>query len=816
MGMFDGIWQDLRHAARTAGATPLITISAALSLAIGIAGAAVIFSFVDAYFVRPWPGVPDPGRLVEIGRVDSGVGPGPSTGDGFSTFSYPNYADYRARQTVFRELAASRTGVSIGLGDGVVAQRVTGAYVSANYFRVVGVPIALGRGFLPEDEQLSAAASVVVISDRLWRTQFGGERSAIGRTIRLNGRAFTLVGVAAPGFRGHAIDVNHLWVPLGTFDVVDVARLARRDQQWLMGLGRLRDGVTLDQARADMTRIARDLAREYPTDNRRHGLAVEPAGAIPVDGRSVIGRFVTLLSALIALVLIVACANVGAMLLARGVSRSREIAVRLALGAERRRVARLLVIESLVVAGGGAVAGLLGAWAAIRLLERLLPVLRIDITYALAIDSRVMTFVAVVAAVTGIVCGWVPALQAIGIDLSSAMKPTSGSSPRRLRARQLLLVAQVAVSVLLTVCALLLGRSLRNADAIDPGFVLSGVEAVGIDLKLGGFTPETQPQFVQSLMSRVQALPGVETAALARLVPLTREREGGRVWLPEKPRDEDVITVSRNFVTPDYFKVLQIPLVGGRNFDESDRMGAPLVAIINETLARRAFPGQDAVGRYFAVGPNRRPMQIVGVARDTKYRTIGEEANPFVYIPAAQTNEAIMWLLVRSTGASLLPHIRTLVAEMNPNLPLMLTSSLEDLTAIVLWPHRLASWLAAVVAIIGVVLAAIGIYGLTAYNVSQRTREIGVRVALGAVRLQVVRSVVSGVVLLAGIGAALGLIAAALVTGMLAGMLYGVQPIDLTSFSGGAATFIAVAAVASLVPARRAASINPVDALRAE
>jgi predicted permease len=583
-----------------------------------------------------------------------------------------------------------------------------------------------------------------------------------------------------------------------------------------MGLGRLRDGVTLDQARADMTRIARDLVREYPTDNRRHGLAVEPAGAIPVDGRSVIGRFVTLLSALIALVLIVACANVGAMLLARGVSRSREIAVRLALGAERRRVARLLVIESLVVAGGGAVAGLLGAWAAIRLLERLLPVLRIDITYALAIDSRVMTFVAVVAAVTGIVCGWVPALQAIGIDLSSAMKPTSGSSPRRLRARQLLLVAQVAVSVLLTVCALLLGRSLRNADAIDPGFVLSGVEAVGIDLKLGGFTPETQPQFVQSLMSRVQALPGVETAALARLVPLTREREGGRVWLPEKPRDEDVITVSRNFVTPDYFKVLQIPLVGGRNFDESDRMGAPLVAIINETLARRAFPGQDAVGRYFAVGPNRRPMQIVGVARDTKYRTIGEEANPFVYIPAAQTNEAIMWLLVRSTGASLLPHIRTLVAEMNPNLPLMLTSSLEDLTAIVLWPHRLASWLAAVVAIIGVVLAAIGIYGLTAYNVSQRTREIGVRVALGAVRLQVVRSVVSGVVLLAGIGAALGLIAAALVTGMLAGMLYGVQPIDLTSFSGGAATFIAVAAVASLVPARRAASINPVDALRAE
>jgi predicted permease len=375
-----------------------------------------------------------------------------------------------------------------------------------------------------------------------------------------------------------------------------------------------------------------------------------------------------------------------------------------------------------------------------------------------------------------------------------------------------LLAAQVALSMLLVVTAILLGRSLSNANAIDPGFILDGVEVADFDLRLG--QPGSPRPFFDELMARVQQLPGLESAALARVAPLTREREGGRVWRPGEQGDDLAITVSRNFVSPDYFRVLRIPLLRGRVFDERDRAGAQPVAIVNETMARRVWPGQDPVGQLLQ-GRTGRPLLVVGLVRDTKYRTIGEDPTPFVYISAAQTNEAQMRVLVRSNGTSLLPQIRAIVAEMNPNLP-MEASTLTDLTSVVLLPHRLASWLAAVVAFIGAFLAAIGIYGLAAYNVNQRTREIGVRVALGALRAQVVRLMLAGAAKPVVMGAAVGLLASSLATRLLAGMLYGVQPLDPLSFIGAAVIFMAVAAVASLVPARRAASVNPVDALRAE
>lgn len=784
--MFETTWQDIRHAARTLRVRPVFTLTAVLSLAIGIAGTAAIFGIVDTYFLRPWPGIADPTRLVEVGRTDSGQGSGPYSGDGFDTFSYPNYLDYRERQTVFEGLAAhdERT---FGLGADASAVRVQGGYVSANYFAVLGVPIALGRGFLPEEEQAASPNAVAVISDRLWRTQFSSDRGVIGRTIRLNGRPFTIIGVTGPGFNGHTLERESLWTPITAYpDGDDLRRFTRRGQQWLMGLGRLKDGVSIAQARAEMARIGRALEREYPNDNGRHGLTVEPSGAVPVVGRSTVGRFIALLFALVGLILMVACTNVGAMLLARGVSRTRELALRLALGAERQRIIRLLVIESLVVASAGAAVGLLGAWGAIRLVEQLIPILRIGVTYDVHIDWRVMAFSIVVAAATGIACGLVPAMQATRIDLSSAMKPDSAGGPRRLRARQGLLVAQVALSVLLVVCALLLGRSLRNANTIDPGFVADGVEVAGLEV------------------------------ASAFVVPLTMEAEGGRAWLPEERGDERAINANWNFVTADYFRVLQIPLLRGRAFDASDRIGAPAVAIVNETLARRAWPRQDPVGQRLVVGVSRRPLQIVGVARDTKYRTIGEEPRPFIYGPATQRYENQMWLLLQSNGPSALPQVRALVAELNPNLPLVRASTLTEMTAIGLLPHRLASWLAGSVATIGIFLAAIGIYGLTAYNVSQRTREIGVRVALGATASQVMNRVMGGAVLLAGVGAGLGLVAAALVTNLLGGMLYGVRPLDPVSFAGGASVFVAVALIASLFPARRAASVNPVEALRAE
>jgi predicted permease len=338
------------------------------------------------------------------------------------------------------------------------------------------------------------------------------------------------------------------------------------------------------------------------------------------------------------------------------------------------------------------------------------------------------------------------------------------------------------------------------------------VEVADFDLRLG--QSGSPRAFFDELMARVQHLPGLESAALARVAPMTREREGGRVWRLGEQGDERAMTVSRNFVSPDYFHVLRIPLVRGRVFDERDRAGAQPVAIVNETMARQAWPGQDPVGQFLQ-GRAGRPLLVVGLVRDTKVRTIGEDPTPFVYISAAQTNEPIMRLLMRPRGVSLIPQVRAIVAEMNPNLP-MEASTLTDLTAVVLLPHRIASWLAAVVAIIGAFLAAIGIYGLAAYNVTQRTREIGVRVALGALRVQVMRLILAGAAKPVLVGAAVGLLVSSLLTDLLAGMLYGVRPLDPISFIGGAVIFVAVAAVASLVPARRAASVNPVEALRAE
>lgn len=793
----------------------MFALTAVLSLAIGIGSTAVIFGVADAYLFRPWPGIAEPERLVEIGRIDM-EGPGPSTADGFSTFSYPNYQDYLQRQTVFQDLAASRAGDAVGIGDGTSARRVAGTYVTTNYFSVLRASMALGRDFVADDMSLQAPAAVAIISHRLWRSQFGGDGQVIGRTIQLNGRPFSIIGVAAAGFNGDNVMDSSVWMPLTAFpDGDQQRRFGRRGQQWLMGIGRLKDGVSVAQARAELSRIASDLVREYPDDNRRHGIGVEPAAALPVDGRSPISRFVALVAALTALVLLIACTNVGGMVLARGVSRAREMSLRMALGAERARLVQLLIAESVVVAVAGAVLGLLLAWWGLTLLGRLVPMFALPLTYEVHVDWRVTAFSVGIAMLTVIVCGLVPAIQATRIDLASAMKATSSAGPKRLRARQVLLAAQVGLSMLLVVTAILLGRSLSHANAIDPGFVPDGVEVAEFDLRLGGYEPTARRAFFEELMARIQGLAGAESVAIARVVPLTREREGGRVWLPGETGDDSAIVLSRNFVSPDYFRVLQIPLLRGRVFHERDRAGAPEVAIVNETMARRAWPGQDPVGQLLLQGVSRRPLQVIGLVRDAKYRTIGEDPSPFVYIPAAQTNEAVMRVLMRTSGASLLPQVRAIVAGMNPNVP-MEGSTLNDLTAVVLLPHRLASWLAASVALIGSFLAAIGIYGLAAYTVSQRTREIGVRMALGALRAQVVRVILATATWPVGVGVALGLIASSMAMRLLAGMLYGVQPLDPLSFIGGAVIFMTVAAIASVMPARRAASVNPVDALRAE
>jgi len=377
-------------------------------------------------------------------------------------------------------------------------------------------------------------------------------------------------------------------------------------------------------------------------------------------------------------------------------------------------------------------------------------------------------------------------------------------------------VVQVALSVLLVVCALLMTRSMRHAAAIDPGFRMDGLEVVGVDMRLGGYDEARGRLLAEELMRRVDALPGLRAAGTAMVVPLTREREGGRFWLPGQVRPEQAIEGSQNVVTRGFFEALGLPLVAGRHFAATDRVGAPAVAIVNETLARQAWPGQQAIGKRILVGRSHWPVDVIGVVKDAKYRTVGDPPTPFFYIPSAQRYERVQWIILRPVAGSLIPQVRAIVRDLDANLPVTRAGAFADLTAFTLFPQRLVMWLATIVAATGVFLAALGVYGIAAYHASLRRREIGIRVALGAARGQAVGLVLRQIGWLALSGIVLGLTAAAMVTSLLEGMLYGVRPLDPVSFAGAALVLGSLAVVAGLIPARRAASVNPVEALRAQ
>jgi putative ABC transport system permease protein len=815
---FASLLQDLRYGLRALRRSPVFTLTAVVSLGVGMAGVAIVFGLANAYLLRAPAGLREPDRLVEVGRLRL-EDDRPSDDPGFGTFSYPNYLDYRARQTVFEGLAASHSGglSRFGLGTGHEAVPVLGAYVSANYFDVLGVSISRGRGFTPDDERLEQPRAVVVISDRLWHAQFEGAADVVGRTVRLNGRPFTVIGVADPAFGNDGPEQQRLWVPLTAYpDGDDLRRVALRGRQWLMGVGRLKPGVSLEQARAQMASVAAGLRREFPEDNRDHGLDVAPIGLVPVDSREIVQQFVGLLFALVGLVMLIACFTTAGLLLARGVTRAPELGLRLALGAGRGRVVRLLVIESLAISLAGAIVALGLAWTGTTVLVNAIPTApNRNAVLAWALDWRAVVFALGLAVLTGVVCGVVPAWTATRPMLAATLSRERGGSAPRLRARAFFVVAQVALSVLLVVCALLMTRSMRHAAAIDPGFKMDGLEVVGVDLRLGGYDEPRGRLLAAELIRRVETLPGVKAAGTAMVVPLTREREGGRFWLPGEFGPDKAIDGSQNVVTRGFFDALGLTLLAGRHFAPTDRAGAPTVAIVNETLARQAWPGQEAVGKQILVGSSRWPVEVIGVVKDAKYRTVGETPNPFFYLPSAQRHERSQWIVVRPTAGSAIAAVRAVIRDLDPNLPVTRAGALEDLTAFTLFPQRLVMWLATIVAVTGVFLAALGVYGIAAYHASLRTREIGIRVALGSARGQAVRLVLLQTVRLALTGIAIGLLAAAMTTRLLEGMLYGVRPLDPLSFAGGAVVLGGLAAVAGLIPALRAASVNPVDALRA-
>ena len=811
--MFDTSRQDARYAARALGRTPLFTVTAVLSLAVGIGATTAIIALADALLLRAPAGIGAPERLVNVGRTQDG--------EGFDNFSYPTFADYRDGATTLSGLAAVQLEpLSLSLAGADGAEAVQGSIVSGNFFEVLRARPSLGRFFLDEEDAVPGERPVVVLSHAFWHERFDADSAVVGRTIVLNGSSFTVVGVAAEGFRGPFAIVPDLWAPVMSASLLGrpADLLTSRESVWLIAVGRLEPDVPLSLAQAELSGIAHRLATSYPGMNVGHGVRVAPASVFPGELRSVVGGFMALLLAVAALVLVIASTNVAGMLLARGAARRREIAVRLALGASRTRLVRQLVTESLLLFVLAGAAGVLLARWLVTALMALVPRLPVQLAVEPRLDGRVLIAALGVSLVCGLLAGLAPALQSTRPALVPTLKADGGGSGRRLRLRSALLVAQIAFSMLLLVTAGLFARALVHAQRIDAGFDPHDVHIASLDLRLANYDEARGLALAATLLERSASLPGVRASALSAMLPL----DGGGLGLgpidvagvqPPDPRRG--WNADWNVVSPDYFDVLRIPIVAGRAFTGADRAGAPDVAIVNETFAKRLWPGQDPVGRAFR--NEERTVTVVGVARDAKYRTLGETPRNFVYVPLAQRYFTRTTLLVRTMpGAEVAAPIRRLVAGLDQALPILDQRSLEDFTATSLFPQRLALRVAGALGGVALLLAVLGIYGVTAYGVAQRTREIGIRVALGARSGSVLRLVLRQGLLLALTGVAVGTAASLGVTHLLRGLLYGLPATDPVAFAGAAALLGLAALLASWIPARRAASVDPMIALRAE
>jgi len=816
----DDARRDIGHATRLLRRDPLFTLTAALSLAIGIGANTTIFTVASAVLVRPPSGVVDPARLVDIGTR--------TPGGGFGNSSYPNYLDLRQRTTMLDGVYAYSLfprAMSLGISGAAGTERIFGTLVTGNYFSVLGVIPAAGSLF-NLDETEGEAAAAVVLSHRFWTRRFNQDPTVVGRAVSVNGRPLTIVGVAAEGFQGTGIRAGDVWVPMRT--LAAPSSLTDRASHWLLAGGRLKPGVPLPAGAAEVAAIGRGLAAQYRDDNKDLAFRLEALSPVP-GSLAPLAVFFALLMAIVTLVLVIACANLAGVLLARAAARRQEIAVRLAMGAGRSRLVRQLLAETLMLFALGGVAGLMFARWLMSVLVSLLPALPFPVNVPLAFDVRALLFTAGLVFVAAVLSGLVPALQASSADVVSALKDDA-QIPARVRLRHAFVIAQVAFSILLVVVAGMFVRALQAAGSGDPGFDQRGVELASLNLSLAGYTNTTGSRFVRELADRVRALPEVQQASVATGLPGGFETQRRTVSVPgvTPPDGQRFFGVDWNNVEPGYFATLRVPLAAGRDFTEADRDGAQPVAIVAEATARQFWPGRDAVGQYIvqqAIGPTGRPnpggakpLLVVGVARDVKATTLIDGlSRALVYVPLQQQYLPSVTIVARTThGQRIADEIRSVVTAADPNLPIVTSQTLEDATSIGLVPQRIVASAAGSLGLIGALLAAIGIYGVAAYAVARRTREIGIRMALGAQRADVVRMVLQQGVWLAIIGSAIGLVLAAGASRALVVFLFGIPPLDPLIFGGAAAIFALVGLAACYVPARRATRIDPLTALRYE
>jgi len=832
-------FQDVRYAARMLRRNPGFTMVAVLTLALGIGVNTSIFSFVDRLLLRPLP-FPESARLVSLGYHSD------TDTDIYQGLSFPDYLYYRDHSDVLSGLAAyGRVHADVQFGD--QTENLGGEIVSANYFSVLGVQPALGRSFLPEEDQHPDARPSVILSYSLWRNGFGGDPEAIGRQVIMNHRSFSVVGVAPRGFLGLRLDRSaapDFWVPSMMYPTIATfaAGIDLRNHwgtHWLEAVGRLKPGMSLKRASAAFARMSFELKQgpwkevwgkpELVEVMGKNNPLLLTATLIPASEmrlqpqyRNTIVASLGMLGAAVGIVLLIACFNVANLLLARASGRQREMAVRLAIGAGRARLVRQLATEGLVLSLLGGSAGLLVAVLTSSFLASFPLPFRFPLLLETRVDPRVAGFALLVSMLTGVLFGLVPAREAMRTSMTAALKvdPGFGARLRRWNARNVFMVAQAALSVVLLVGAGLFLRTLANARAADvtsdPGNVLMtslNVAALKYDEARG-------QAFYRQLLERTEALPGVRSAALVMVVPMGGRRGGTNVSIStaNDPAEKRTLQVDFNVVSPKYFETVGLPLLRGRAFTSYDRAGAPAVAIVNEQWAQQFWPGQDPVGKRFEEERPRRTVQVVGVVRDGKFRSYRAAIKPCFYAPLAQNYSGMTNLELRTAGdpLGLAAAVRRQVQVLDKDLPVSQMVTLKTYRDAGLGQERMIAGLLSGLGALALILAAIGIYGVMSFSVAQRRREIGIRIALGARASEVLRMVLGQGLALMLIGSAIGLAAAAAAARFIASLLYGVSPADPWTFATITLVLTATALVACYIPARRATRVDPMDALRNE
>jgi predicted permease len=814
--VLETLLSDLRFAGRMVRKSPVFAVVAIVVISLGSGAVTTIFSAMNAVVLRPLPGTSGGSRLILFERRT------PDFTEGVSG----SYGYYRHVRDGTRTLdgVAAWSKISLSISTGGEGAAVYGNIVSGNYFSVLAVRPALGRFFAPDEDRTPLAKPVVVVSHSFWESHLGADSAVIGRNISVNGQPYTLIGVAPTGFRGVFTPLKtDAWVPL-----MMQARLRPgrdlADAPWLWMFGRLARGASREAAQRELAALTATWIENTsePAGYRRYAsIRVTDLTGLPDDARNAFLGFTALLLGAAGLVLLIASVNVASMLSARAVARRREMALRTALGAARGRLVRQLLTESLLLFLIGAVGGMAVAWVATGALELISIPGDASLSLELSPDPRVFAFALLTSLAAGLVFGLAPALQGVSKDITSRLRnDTAASSARRTLASNVLIVGQLALSLVLLVAAGLFIRALDDGARIDPGFQTAGVATARFNAESWGYDSVKARAFYTSLSERAAAIPGVTAVSLTDIIPMSNSSSGSAIQLDGTSAEVGDraarLPVQLSVVDPGYFDVVRIPMLLGRPFASSDDERAAKVAIVNETLAKRLASDGNALGRTF--GFARARVTVVGVVRDSKYGNLTERTPAFLYVPVAQHWRPDLAIMVRTTvdPASLAPALRDAVRDIDPALPRPLVRTLEQETSIVLFPQRIAAIVTGVLGGVGLLLAAVGLYGIIAYSVSRRTREIGVRVALGAQRWDVLGMVVREGMRLAATGVVVGVVLAAAATRLIAGFLFRVSPADGTTFVGMSALFIAVALLASYLPARRAAGTDPLTALRSD